>query len=91
MRSRYSAFAMGDADYLMSSWHSSTRPRTLDLVAGQEWLQLKIIGSREGEEESFVEFIARSRVGGRTELLHEVSRFSKDAGRWFYVDGVIRD
>lgn len=90
MRSRYSAFALGNAAYLMASWHPSTRPRSLDLPAGQQWLQLKIVAVREGEQVSFVEFVARSRSGGRTQVLHEVSRFVKETGRWIYVDGVIR-
>lgn len=91
MRSRYSAFALGKSHYLKASWHSSTRPQFLDLPEGKHWLQLKLLEAREGEREAFVEFVARYRSGGSTEVLHEVSRFVKEAGRWLYVDGVIQN
>lgn len=88
MRSRYSAFVRGHTDYLRDSWHASTRPATLDLEPGVKWLGLEVRGHRvidAGHAE--VEFVARSRVGGRGQRLHERSRFVCEAGRWYYVDG----
>ena len=37
-----------------------------------------------------VEFVARSKLGGRAQRLHETSRFVREDGRWFYVDGDMR-
>jgi SEC-C motif-containing protein len=88
MRSRYSAFSLGHADYLLATWHSSTRPASLDFDAGAKWLGLEV---REhmttGSATAVVEFVARYRVGGRAVRLHERSRFVHEDGLWFYVDG----
>ncbi len=91
MRSRYTAFVRERADYLRATWHASTRPATLDVDAGARWLGLDVRGHRPtGPEHAEVEFVARYRVGGRAVRLHERSRFVREAGRWYYVDGDIR-
>lgn len=105
MRSRYSAFVLGLADYLLATWHPSTRPPTLELDAGTHWLGLEVrahrlldglgaeAGSESGREANAtgeVEFVARSRVAGKGQRLHERSRFVREDGRWFYVDGHMR-
>lgn len=89
MRSRYCAFALGDADYLRRSWHASTCPEDLRLDAGIHWLGLKIKAQRStGVDTAEVEFVARFRKGsGSAQRQHEVSRFVREAGRWFYLDG----
>ena len=87
MRSRYSAFAVGDAAYVLASWHPSTRPKQIDL-AGEEWVQLRVLAAREHGNEATVEFIAKARRGGRIDTLHETSRFVREAGRWLYIDGI---
>jgi len=88
MRSRYSAFVLGRADYLLASWHASTRPAILDLESGTKWLGLEVRGHRLVDaDHAEVEFVARSRVAGRGQRLHERSRFVREGGRWFYVDG----
>ena len=89
MRSRYSAFVMSKADYLLATWHTSTRPSSISFNSQQKWLGLRIVAARESAEHSAeVEFIARYRVGGGSAArLHERSRFVREAGRWFYVDG----
>ena len=88
MRSRYTAFVRERADYLRATWHASTRPATLDFDAGARWLGLDVRGHRPtGPEHAEVEFVARYRVAGRAVRLHERSRFVREAGRWFYVDG----
>jgi SEC-C motif-containing protein len=88
MRSRYSAFVSERADYLLATWHSSTRPETLDFDANSKWLGLEV---REHKvtvaETAEVEFVARYRIDGRAVRLHERSRFVREDGRWFYVDG----
>ena len=90
MRSRYSAFVLERVAYLQSSWHASTRPADLTLEPGVKWLGLEVRRHRPtGDDRAEVEFVARYRVGGRAVRLHETSRFVREGGRWFYVDGDI--
>ncbi len=90
MRSRYSAFVREDAAYLLATWHASTRPPHLDFEPGQRWLGLTVRAHRDTDaDHAEVEFVARSRVAGRGQRLHERSRFVREDGRWFYVDGVM--
>lgn len=91
MRSRYSAFALGRVDYLRSSWHASTCPASLELEPGVKWLGLDVREHRPIDaDHAEVEFVARSRVSGRGQRLHERSRFVREGGRWFYVDGDVK-
>ena len=88
MRSRYSAFALARADYLLATWHSSTRPESLDFDVGAKWLGLEVREHKTtGADTAEVEFVARYRVAGAAVRLHERSRFMREDGRWFYVDG----
>lgn len=90
MRSRYSAFATGDADYLLTTWHPSTRPATLDLDDGTTWRRLDVVRTEAGgpfDQTGVVEFVAHFRSGSERGRLHEVSRFVREDGRWSYVDG----
>lgn len=91
MRSRYTAFALGDVAHLARTWHPATRPEDLDPGRGTQWLALAIVRAAGGpsDDEGVVEFRARWRAGGETGQLHEVSRFRRRRGRWVYVDGVI--
>ena len=91
MRSRSSAFAEGDTDYLLRTWHPSTRPKSLDLDPDQRWLRLDILGRSGGgplESEGTVEFVAYYRYGRERQSLHEHSRFVREHGRWLYVDAL---
>ena len=88
MRSRYTAFVRGDAAHLLATWHVSQRPASLVLDAGVKWLGLEVrrhipVDATHAE----VEFVARSRLQGRGQRLHERSRFVREDGHWFYVDG----
>ena len=88
MRSRYTAFVCERADYLQATWHASTRPATLDFEPGAKWLGLDVRRhSTSDADHAVVEFVARYRVGGRAVRLHETSRFVREGGRRFYVDG----
>lgn len=92
MRSRYTAYTRGNGDYLLKTWHESTRPATLDLErhSQPEWLGLKVCRTERGTADDAtgtVEFIARYRADDKTEVIHEVSRFTKVAERWYYLDG----
>jgi SEC-C motif-containing protein len=94
MRSRFSAFALGDAGYLARTWHPSTRPASLDLDDDTRWRRLQIVDTVDGEADDatgVVEFRASYLTPEGGGLLHERSRFTHDAGRWVYVDGDIRD
>ena len=92
MRSRYTAYTRQDETYLLQSWHSSTRPTELALTqeASVKWLGLKILRTEAGgvnDDHGLVEFIARYKVNGKAHRLHETSRFVKEDGRWYYVEG----
>jgi SEC-C motif-containing protein len=91
MRSRYTAFVREDAAYLLATWHGTTRPPAVEFQPGAKWLGLEV-RDRRGADESHaeVEFVARHRVAGRAVRLHERSRFVREGGRWFYVDGDLR-
>ena len=87
-RSRYSAFVLERAEYLLITWHASTRPATLDFAPGAKWLGLDVRSHRLLDaDHAEVEFVARCRDAGRATRLHERSRFVRESGRWFYVDG----
>jgi SEC-C motif domain protein len=91
MRSRYSAYVRSDRDYLLATWHASTRPATLDFsdAATTRWLGLDVRRHEQHDaDHATVEFIARYKIGGSPAVrLHEISRFVREGGRWFYVDG----
>ena len=97
MRSRYSAYVLLLAPYLLATWHTSTRPPELNLAGepgdGQEamrWLGLTIKRRQTtGDDAALVEFVARYKIAGRASRLHETSRFVREDGRWYYVDGKV--
>lgn len=93
MRSRYSAYALGLSDYLLATWHPSTRPPRLALdpasASRTTWLGLRIKDRlATGTHSAEVEFVARFREGGGSaSRLHERSRFACERGQWYYLDG----
>jgi SEC-C motif-containing protein len=93
MRSRYVAYVLGRADYLLRTWHPSARPPTLALEGESvRWLGLqvrRVEAGGPGDRHGIVEFVARYKVGGRAHRLHESSRFVHEEGRWFYVDAAV--
>ena len=89
MRSRYSAYAVGNLDHVFRTWHPRTRPDDLVADAGLVWTGLEILDVAESDETGIVEFVARHRGPAGDGSLHERSRFEKRAGRWVYVDGEI--
>jgi SEC-C motif-containing protein len=92
MRSRYDAYVALDREWLLETWHPSTRPAALELDCSIRWLGLEIKDRRDVDDtHAEVEFVARFRTGGgRAERMHERSRFVKEGGRWYYVDGDVR-
>lgn len=94
MRSRYVAYGLRRRDYLLATWHASTRPAALDLdeEPRPKWIGLQVKAHRPlADDRAEVEFVARYRVGGRAHRLHETSRFVREGGRWYYIDGDLHD
>lgn len=92
MRSRYCAYARRDEAYLLRTWHPSTRPGSLDLAqdVGLRWLGLKILNRSAGtadDSSGTVEFVARFKSGGKAGRMREISRFVREQGSWYYLDG----
>ena len=96
MRSRYTAYVLDRLDYLRDTWHPDTRPATLEPnPPGLRWLGLEVRAHRAVDDtHAEVEFVARSKLGGRAHRLHETSRFVREsregAPRWYYLDGDLR-
>ncbi len=93
MRSRYSAYVLKLEEYLLATWHPGTRPAALDLAADNaKWLVLEVKKHvQESADHATVEFVARYKIGGRAFRLHEISRFVREEGIWFYVSGEFPD
>ena len=92
MRSRYSAYVLGLGDYLRATWHPDTRPDTIDVGSAEakatRWLGLDVKRHVPEGDRAVVEFVARYRIGGASaQRLHEISRFERIDGRWYYRDG----
>jgi SEC-C motif-containing protein len=90
MRSRYTAFAMHDAAYLLATWHASTRPLVQRLDPYMQWRRLDILETTRGgmlDTVGEVEFRAFWRTPFESGVLHERSRFRREGGRWFYLNG----
>jgi len=88
MRGRYSAYVVGDAPYLVRTWHPRNRPDPLEVAPDPGWLRLEVLdttGGGEDDETGEVEFVA-THVDGP---LHERSRFVRRAGQWVYLDGTV--
>jgi SEC-C motif domain protein len=83
MRSRFSAYAVGDSDYVWRTWHPRTRPEQVTPDPGTQWTGLEIVEA----VDDVVEFRAHFDGPVGPGVLHERSRFEQRAGRWFYVEG----
>ena len=93
MRSRYTAYVLRDEAYLQATWYPRCRPEP-PIVRQDEtlkWIGLDIMKQAENGDDATVEFIARYKIGGRAQRLHEVSRFVREEGCWFYLDGSFPD
>lgn len=89
MRSRYSAYVLRDEDYLHATWHARGRPERQLLAQddGVKWISLEVLHQHQDGDAATVEFVARYKVDGRAQRLHEVSQFVREDGRWLYLDG----
>ena len=96
MRSRYTAFAVQDVEHALRTWHPDRRPDRADLAAslgeGMRWLRLEVrerTGGGPFDDEGTVEFVAIARTDQGRRVLHERSRFVREDGTWYYVEGEI--
>ncbi len=94
MRSRFTAYALDNDDYILATWDAKAQPEKIDFSAEDlDWQRLEIIDTKKGginDNKGVVEFKAYYLNKGEAYMLHEVSRFVKTNGRWFYLDGVVR-
>lgn len=90
MRSRFSAYALGDAAYVLRTWHPRTRPGELVLDDDVRWYRLDVLASRGGRDDvaGQVEFVAFYRAPDGAGQQRELSRFVREGDEWFYVDAV---
>lgn len=94
MRSRYAAYVLGNEDYLLATWAQRTRPAALDLDVEPKtkWLGLEVKRHAQiDDDHAVVEFVARYKIGGRAQRMHETSRFVREGGCWYYQDGDVSD
>ena len=92
MRSRYAAFALGDMDHLMATWHASTRPIALRDDPTTRWTGLEVLDTTGGslfDTAGTVHFRAHFVTDGADDVLEENSRFVRDDGRWWYVEPAV--
>jgi SEC-C motif domain protein len=90
MRSRYTAYARGNTEWLKATWHPATHRGDLDVGQPVKWVRLEIVATKAGgpdDDRGEVEFIAHYKIQGRAHRLHERSCFQRRDGRWLYVDG----
>lgn len=93
MRSRYTAYTLQREDYLLSSWHISTRPAALNLQEGKaiKWIRLEVKNHQQQDSDhATVEFVAYYKVNGRMHKMHEISQFVRNNSHWFYLQGIIK-
>lgn len=94
MRSRYTAYVLELEDYLLQTWHPDTRPAALNLSADSptKWLGLQVKqAALTSETTATVEFVARYKINGKAERLHELSQFVRIEGRWYYLTASFTD
>ena len=92
MRARYTAYSLGNSDFLAHTWHPGSQPKRINLSedSGVQWLKLEIIRSEQGsanDKMGIIEFKAFYDVEGKSGFLHETSNFVKEDNQWFYFDG----
>jgi SEC-C motif-containing protein len=94
MRSRYSAFAMNNTDYIQLTWDKNTCPDSVDFANDvTQWEQLEIIETKKGlagDNKGLVHFKAHYTQNGKQQILNEISRFVKKSSRWYYLDGSVQ-
>ena len=91
MRSRYTAYVLKLEDYLLKTWYPDTRPQALNLAEDTaiKWLGLQVKRAETiSENSATVEFVARYKIGGKAERMHEISQFLRIGNDWYYLSGL---
>jgi SEC-C motif domain protein len=91
MRSRFSAYARGDGDYLRRTWHSRSRPESLELDDGIRWTLLEVGCTTGGgllDVEGTVAFAAHYQRAGKRGVIREDSHFTRENAEWRYTGPV---
>jgi SEC-C motif-containing protein len=94
MRSRYSAYTLHNADYLLVTWEQTKKPKAIDFSKENiDWQKLEIINTKKGginDNKGIVTFKAFYIQHEQEHVMNEISRFVKLKGQWFYLDGTIK-
>ena len=93
MRSRYSAFAKHEIDYIQQTT-ACGQQQALDMPAiaewsrSNQWLKLEIVQANEklDKTHALVEFKAHYHNGKQAQIHHEISHFVKFENRWYFLD-----
>lgn len=92
MRSRYTAYIRQDDRYLRHTWYPNAIPEgALSADPALKWVRLQIIRHEQSGNDGLVEFIAHCKVNGRAQKMHETSRFLRERGKWYYLDGTFNE
>ncbi|MBL1420285.1 MAG: YchJ family protein [Alphaproteobacteria bacterium] len=97
MRSRYTAYTLGNVDYILATWAEEARKaiNPADIIKRSkenEYINLKIIskiGGTRKHTQGQVEFAASFKSLGKHQTHHEISNFIKQDEKWYYVDGEV--
>ncbi len=94
MRSRFTAYAYHDAAYLLATWDNAKKPQSIDFSKDKTvWTKLEIVNVKKGDKndaKGLVEFKAYFTLDGEEQVIHELSRFKKSGGHWYYLDGLVK-
>ncbi len=94
MRSRFTAYANKDEQYLLDTWDASKKPKSIDFTKEDAiWTKLEIVKTKKGQakdSKGIVEFKAYYRLDNEEHVMNELSRFVKTSGRWLYLDGLVK-
>lgn len=88
MRSRYTAYTLGDMAYVANTWHASTRPADIMPEPLTQWLGLEVKSHHTEGDTAEVSFVARYRIAGKGQRMTERSCFVREGGQWWYVDAL---
>lgn len=92
MRSRYTAYALHNESYLLTTWETTKRPEKINFST-ENWTKLEIINITKGSDKDSlgsVEFKAYYLLENEQYVMNEISRFEKIEGKWLYLDGLLK-
>ena len=90
MRSRYTAYVLKEKEYILKTWHQSSRPKKINLDINIEWIGLQIIDTIAGglnDIKGSIFFETNYHFQKKFFTIRENSRFVKENGVWLYLMG----